>query len=68
MDLNIIRAGIFLIAGLITIIFRKQLNNVKNRLLERFHFKKRDEGKSYIYLGIFFITIAIILFVYSIVN
>jgi hypothetical protein len=68
MDLNIIRAGIFLTAGLGTIIFRKQLNNLKNRLLEKLNFKKRDEKKSYIYLGILFIVIAIILFVYSIIR
>ena len=59
---------IFLIAGLITIIFRKRLNNFKNNVLEKLHFKRRDEEKAYIYLGIGFIIISIILFIYAVYN
>ena len=62
----LIRSGIFLIAGLVTILFRVKLNKIKNNLLEKFRFKKRNKIKSYIYLGIIFIIISIILFVYSI--
>jgi hypothetical protein len=67
---NLIRASIILVGGLVSIIFHKRLNNFKNRMLKKFNLKKwiRDEGKSYIYTGIFFIIIAIILFVYSITH
>ena len=63
--LMLIRAGIFFTAGLITLIFGKQLNNFKNRILIKLNMKSRDERKSYIYLGIVFIIISIILFLYS---
>ena len=64
----LIRSGIFLVAGLICIIFPKQLNNLKNRFFTKLNMKKwvRDERKVYIYLGIIFIIISIILFVFAI--
>jgi len=61
----LIRSGIFLIAGLVSIIFRKQLNNLKNNLFEKLHFKRRNEIKAYLPLGIIFIIISIILFIIS---
>lgn len=66
--INIIRAGIFLVAGLVTIIFGKQLNNFKNHMLENLNKKNwiKDERKAYVYCGIFFIIISVILFAYSI--
>ncbi|MFC1648117.1 hypothetical protein ACFL1B_01530 [Nanoarchaeota archaeon] len=67
---NAIRAGIFLVGGLVSIIFREKLNNVKNRMLEKLHFEKKvkDERKAYVYIGIIFIVISVILFVYSITH
>jgi hypothetical protein len=67
MDLNIIRSGIFFVAGLVCIIFRKKLNNFKNKMLEKFNMKSRikDERKTYIYMGILFIIISIILFLFA---
>lgn len=65
---NAIRAGIFLIGGLVSILFHKQLNNLKNRVLEKLNFKSRDERKGYFITGIIFILIAIVLFVYALVN
>jgi len=64
----LIRSGIFLVGGLVSILFHKQLNNWKNHMLKRLHLDKmiKDERKGYIYTGIFFIVISIILFVYSI--
>jgi uncharacterized membrane protein len=63
-----IRAFIFLVAGLVSILFRKQLNNTKNRIYKKLNIKKlvRDERKASIYTGIIFIIISIILFTYSI--
>jgi hypothetical protein len=65
---NAIRSGIFLVAGLVTIIFRKQLNNFKNRILKKLHMENRikDERKSYVYMGIIFIIISMILLIFSI--
>ena len=67
-DLMLVRSGIFLVGGLISIIFRKQLNNLKNRFFTKLNMKKwvRDERKVNIYLGIIFIIISIILFVFAI--
>ena len=67
---NLIRAGIFLVGGLVSIIFRVRLNKVKNRMLKKLNLKRliKDESKDYIYTAIFFFIIAIILFIYSINN
>jgi len=59
----LIRSGIFLVAGLVLILFRVRLNNVKNDVLEKLHLQRRNEIRSYIYIGIVFIIISIILFV-----
>ena len=66
--LYFIRSIIFLVGGLVTIIFRKELNNFKNRLLIRFGFKSKakDEIKGYYQLGIVFIIISVVLFIVSI--
>ena len=67
-----IRSIIFLVGGLVTIIFRKELNNFKNRhivpLLIRLGFKSKvkNEIKTYYQLGIVFILISVILFIVSI--
>ncbi|NOR84732.1 hypothetical protein GQ473_01300 [archaeon] len=65
-----IRSGIFLVAGLMSILFRKQFNNFKNHMLEKFHMKNRikDERKVYFYMGIVYILISIILVVFSITH
>ncbi len=70
--LFLIRAIIFFVAGLVTIIFPTELNNFKNRyiipLLIRlgFKIKVKNEIKSYYQLGIVFIMISVILFIVSI--
>ena len=67
-----IRSIIFLVGGLATIVFRKELNNFKNRyivpLLFRFGFKSKvkNEIKVYYQLGIVFILISVALFKVSI--
>ena len=63
MDLNIIRAGIFFVGGLVCIIFRERLNNMKNRLFVKFKIlsKPKDERKSYIYIAILFFIISLVL-------
>ncbi len=63
----LVRSGIFLVGGLVSIIFRKQLNNLKNRLFTKLDLKKwvRDESKGYIITWIIFIIISIILFIFS---
>ena len=67
-----IRSIIFLVGGLATIIFRKELNNFKNRyivpLLFRFGFKSKvkNEIKVYYQLGVVFILISVALFIVSI--
>ena len=66
--LFLIRSIIFLVAGLVTIIFPKKLNNFKNYLLIKFGFKDRvkNEIKGYYQLGIIFFLISGILFIVSI--
>ena len=65
---NLIRSGIFFVGGLVTILFRKQLNNIKNNLFEKFGIKRKDERKTYVYFGIIFFIISLILLVYSITH
>lgn len=69
-DLNTIRAGIFFIAGLLTIIFRKNLNNIKNRIIKKLNFKSKIKNEELFYFntGVVFIIISIILFIYSVTN
>ena len=66
--LMLVRSGIFLLVGLISIIFRKQLNNLKNQFLTKISKEKlvRDERNRYINIGLIFIAISIILLIYSI--
>jgi hypothetical protein len=68
MDLNIIRAGIFFVGGLVCIIFREPLNNMKNRFLVKINKKPKDERKSYIYIGVLFFIISFILLVFSLIR
>ena len=66
----LIRSGIFLTGGLVSIIFRDGLNNFKNRMLKKLKLKKwvKDERKSYVHVGRVLIIISAILFVYSITH
>jgi len=67
---NLIRSLIFLTAGLIVIFSPKKVNKFQNYVLEKLHIKyniKRDK-KSYFNIGIVFIVISILLFIFSITN
>lgn len=68
--INTIRAGIFLVAGLIPIFFPNKVNKFQNTVLEKLHIKRRikNDRKSYFNTGIIFIIISIILFVFSITH
>jgi hypothetical protein len=65
-----IRSGIFFVAGLIVILFPKKVNKFQNYVLEKLHvkYKIKSEKKDYYRIGITFIIISIILFVFSIIN
>ena len=63
-----VRSGIFLVAGIVGIIFRRWLNDIKNKLVVKFGLKSKDEVKFYIYFGIAMIGIAVVLFGYAITH
>jgi hypothetical protein len=65
-----IRSGIFFVAGLISILFPNNVNKFQNFVLKTFHVKSRVKNvkKDYRRMGIAFIIISIILFVFSIIN
>ena len=69
-DLDVVRAIIFLTAGLTIILIPKQnLLNFQVYLIDKFHTKygaERDR-KNYRYLGMFSIFISLILFAFSII-
>jgi len=67
MNANIIRAGIFFTAGIVSILFRKKLDKLKNYILKKLNLERRikDETKIYLYNGIIFIIIGIILLLFS---
>ena len=68
--MNLIRSGIFLVGGLVSIIFRERLNNWKNHILEKLHLERmiKDERKRYIYVGIGCFIISIVLLAYAITH
>ena len=65
-----IRSLIFLFAGLTTIFFPKQIYKFQKPFIKKFGIKYNfnKQGKSYTYLGISFIIISAILFVYSFIS
>ena len=66
----LIRSIIFFVAGLIQILFPKNVNKFQNYVLEKLHIKYRikSEKKRYYYTGITFIIVSKVLFVFSILN
>ena len=68
MDENTIRSIIFLIAGLTLIIFPKQVFKFQIYVLKKLPFKIdfKKEYKYHPYLGVVFIVISVVLFVYSV--
>ena len=69
-NINAIRAGIFFVAGIASILFKERLNKFKNHLLEKLHMKSRikDKRKAYVYTGIILIIISMILLTYAITH
>lgn len=64
MEPNIIRAIIFLVAGLVAILFPDKILKLQISLLKRFNIKQRDTKKSIRILGVCFLVIALVLFLY----
>lgn len=64
-----IRSGIFLVAGLLVILFPKQIGKFQIYGLEKLHIKYKSESwpKTNLRIGIIFIIISLILFVWSII-
>jgi len=67
---NFIRAIIFLIAGLVVLFFPERLYKFQKPIMKKLKIKHphKREIKHYKYLAIFFIIVAIILFIISIFN
>ncbi len=63
-----IRSVIFLVAGLLIILYPEKVNKFQKWLINKFRIKYNlDKEKwAYKYLGIIFIIISVILFIYSI--
>ena len=70
MDKNIIRSLIFLAAGLIVILFPKQVNKFQTFIIRKLHLKLtlKSDRNSYTYAGLFFIVIAVGLFIFAMVS
>ena len=67
---NAIRSGIFLVPGLLLIVFPKKVYKFQIYLIEKMHIKYNIERelKYYPYLGIVFIIISILLFVFAVTH
>jgi len=67
MDPNFIRSLIFLTAGLIVILFPKKVETFQTFVLDKLHIKYnlQSNRRSNYLLGIAFIIIAVILFVFA---
>jgi hypothetical protein len=64
MDLNFIRSGIFLVAGLLMIFFPSWVCRFPMWVFKKLGIKRnvRDECKSYIWIGLMFVLVAVVLF------
>jgi len=64
---NVIRASIFFIVGLILILYPKQVNNFQNFIMKlfRFNYEIKENKKENIYIVVLFFLIGIGLLVYS---
>ena len=69
-DFMLIKSGIFFTAGVLTILFREQLNKFKDHMLKKLNLKNKskNKAKSYVHMGVVFIIIALILFTYAITH
>jgi uncharacterized membrane protein len=61
METNTIRAIIFLIAGLVLIIFPEKLIKMQSKILRKFNVKQTDTKSTTRILGIIFLIIALVL-------
>jgi hypothetical protein len=68
MDLNVIRSIIFLIAGLILILFPKQVFRFQTFVLDKMHirYKAAKARKNNFYIGVVLIVIAVVLFAFTV--
>ena len=66
--INIIRSGIFFIAGLLLILFPKKVYRFQIYLIEKLHikYKVKKDLKYLLYTGVIFIIISVVLFSFSI--
>ena len=64
-----IRAIIFFVAGILPILFPRQVNSFQNFVLRALHtrYRIRYEKRYYYNIGIIFIVISVVLFVISII-
>jgi len=60
---NLIRSGIFLVAGLILLIFPEQLMVMQDKVLTKLHVKHRDSKRTTMILGYILLIVAVVLFV-----
>jgi len=69
MDANYIRSLIFLVAGLLMLFFPKKVWRFQVFVLEKLHIKHnlKSDDKYYLYAGIIFIIIAVILFLVALI-
>jgi len=61
----LIRSGIFLVAGLVLLIFPKKLMKMQAYILKKVHVNYRDSKKTVIVLGIIFLIVSVGLLLYA---
>jgi len=66
MDLNFIRAGIFIVAGILVMIFTDGLLRLQDRLFRKVGIRQRDTNKSTFIVGIVLILIGVGLILVSV--
>ncbi|MBT6774881.1 hypothetical protein HOA91_05940 [Candidatus Woesearchaeota archaeon] len=65
MDLNYIRAGIFFIGGIVSIVFSKQISKMQKYFSKKLKVNYADGEKSMKIIGIMFLIISLGLFLYA---
>ncbi len=61
--LNLIRSGIFLIAGLVAIIFTDQILKIQEIITKKYHINYKDNKRTLKMFGVLFLIISAILFI-----
>ena len=63
---NLIRSGIFLVAGLVVLLIPEKLMAMQDKVWTKLHVKQRDSKRTTMILGVILLVVSAVLFVFGI--